>query len=80
MNSTQKPSPCCTSKLILRRLEMTSREATPLPPQASTGLARARPLSGPGLGVYLAIGTYFGIVATKGEVVSWFRIQEMFRF
>ena len=53
---------------------------TPLPPQASTGLERAGPLSGPGLRVYLAIGTYFGIVATKGEVVSWFRIQEMFRF
>ena len=44
------------------------------------GLTRARPLSGAGLGVYLAIGTYFGIVATKSEMVSWFRIQEMFRF
>ncbi len=59
---------------------MTSRETTPLPARASTGQARARPLRGTGLGVYLAIGTYFGIVATKGEVVSWFRIQEMFRF
>ena len=59
---------------------MTSRETTPLPAQASTGLAQARPLSGPGLSVYLAMGTYFGIVATKAEVVSWFRIQEMFRF
>jgi hypothetical protein len=59
---------------------MTSRETTPLPAEASTAVARARPLSGPGLAVYLAIGTYFGIVATKGEVVSWFRIQEMFRF
>ena len=29
---------------------------------------------------YLLIGIYFGIVATKAEVVSWFRIQEMFRF
>ena len=46
---------------------MTSRETTPLPAQVSTGLARARPLSGPGLGVYLPIGTYFGIVATKGK-------------
>ncbi len=26
------------------------------------------------------IGIFFGIVLTKGEVVSWFRIQEMFRF
>jgi len=57
---------------------MTNRET--IPDQASTGLARARPLSGRGLAVYLAIGTYFGIVATKGEMVSWFRIQEMFRF
>ena len=37
-------------------------------------------LTGAGLEVYLAIGMCFGIVATKGEVVCWFRIQEMFRF
>jgi len=30
--------------------------------------------------VYLIIGTFFGIVLMKSEVVSWFRIQEMFRF
>ncbi len=29
---------------------------------------------------YLFIGAYFGIIATKAEVLSWFRIQEMFRF
>jgi len=29
---------------------------------------------------YLLIGTAFGIVMTKSEAVSWFRIQEMFRF
>jgi uncharacterized protein len=29
---------------------------------------------------FLLIGTLFGIVITKSEVVSWFRIQEMFRF
>lgn len=29
---------------------------------------------------YLAVGTVFGIVFVKAEVVSWFRIQEMFRF
>jgi uncharacterized membrane protein YedE/YeeE len=28
----------------------------------------------------LALGTLFGIVLVKGEVVSWFRIQEMFHF
>ena len=29
---------------------------------------------------YLIIGTWFGILLTKSEAVSWFRIQEMFRF
>lgn len=29
---------------------------------------------------YLLIGTFFGIVLIKSEAVSWFRIQEMFRF
>jgi uncharacterized membrane protein YedE/YeeE len=29
---------------------------------------------------YLMVGTLFGIVFVKAEVVSWFRIQEMFRF
>ena len=30
--------------------------------------------------LYLLLGTFFGIVLIKSEVVSWFRIQEMFRF
>ena len=30
--------------------------------------------------VYLIFGTLFGIVLVKSEVVSWFRIQEMFLF
>lgn len=30
--------------------------------------------------LYLFIGLLFGIIMTKSEVVSWFRIQEMFRF
>jgi len=29
---------------------------------------------------YLLIGAYFGFVLVKAEVVSWYRIQEMFRF
>lgn len=33
-----------------------------------------------GLLVYVVLGTLFGIVLVKAEVVSWFRIQEMFRF
>ena len=28
---------------------------------------------------YLAVGIVFGVVLVKSEVVSWFRIQEMFR-
>jgi hypothetical protein len=32
------------------------------------------------LPVILALGIYFGIVLVKSEAVSWFRIQEMFRF
>jgi len=33
-----------------------------------------------GLLLYLLIGIGFGFVLTKAEAVSWFRIQEMFRF
>ncbi|PSK93163.1 DUF6691 family protein [Taibaiella chishuiensis] len=29
---------------------------------------------------YLVIGILFGILFVKSEVISWFRIQEMFRF
>jgi uncharacterized protein len=29
---------------------------------------------------FFVIGIYFGIVLVKGEVISWFRIQEMFHF
>jgi len=29
---------------------------------------------------YLVVGTLFGLTLTKTEAVSWFRIQEMFRF
>ena len=30
--------------------------------------------------LHLALGVLFGIILIKGEVISWFRIQEMFRF
>ncbi len=29
---------------------------------------------------FLMSGTIFGFILVKGEVISWFRIQEMFRF
>ena len=34
----------------------------------------------PALLPYLLLGVVFGFVLSKSEVVSWFRIQEMFRF
>src|SRR5204863_307120 len=50
---------------------------------ASAEMFGAEPTRGahaPGLWVYLLVGIAFGIVLTKSEVISWFRIQEMFRF
>ena len=29
---------------------------------------------------YLAVGALFGLIFIKAEIISWFRIQEMFRF
>lgn len=29
---------------------------------------------------YLLVGMVFGVIITRGEVISWFRVQEMFRF
>lgn len=46
---------------------------------AGTVAVDARPARD-GLLKYLLVGIAFGIVLTKSEVVSWFRIQEMFRF
>ena len=40
----------------------------------------SRGANAPGLWIYLLVGVLFGIVITKSEVISWFRIQEMFRF
>ncbi len=30
--------------------------------------------------IFLLLGVFFGIVLTKAQVISWFRIYEMFRF
>ncbi|MBL0741636.1 DUF6691 family protein [Chryseolinea lacunae] len=30
--------------------------------------------------LYLTVGIVFGLALTKGEAISWFRIQEMFHF
>ncbi len=30
--------------------------------------------------LFILLGTFFGILMTKSEAISWYRIQEMFRF
>jgi len=56
----------------------------PLPSQplaAKTEVPRLREYSAPReLVTYAAVGILFGVVLVKSEVVSWYRIQEMFRF
>lgn len=58
----------------------------PAPPPTSTPAdvpdRRAERDASPwrGLLVYLLLGLFMGVVFTKSEVISWFRIQEMFRF
>jgi uncharacterized protein len=48
---------------------------------ARTGRTQAEAQTrGPGLWIYLLLGIAFGFILTKSEVISWFRIQEMFRF
>lgn len=39
-----------------------------------------KPASGRGNWKFGLVGVFFGIVFVKAEVISWFRIQEMFRF
>ncbi|MFW5744546.1 MAG: YeeE/YedE family protein [Spirochaetota bacterium] len=57
-----------------------SNQESPRSGAPSGRSAEGRRLS-PGAAVtYLAIGVYFGIVLVKAEVVSWYRIQEMFHF
>jgi uncharacterized membrane protein YedE/YeeE len=48
--------------------------------QTSESLPSTPAERGPALLAYLLLGIAFGVVLTKSEVLSWFRIQEMFRF
>jgi uncharacterized membrane protein YedE/YeeE len=45
---------------------------------ASAGAAPRHPAAG--VVRYLFAGIYFGIVLTQSQVISWYRVQEMFRF
>jgi uncharacterized membrane protein YedE/YeeE len=56
---------------------ITAGEAAGYGPAHAPGPARSH---APGLWAYLLVGVLFGITITKAEVISWFRIQEMFRF
>ena len=60
---------------------MTSRPA--LRAVASTIVPPVRETAGPAVRaqlLYVSVGTLLGIVFVKSEVLSWYRIQEMFRF
>jgi uncharacterized membrane protein YedE/YeeE len=50
------------------------------PPRLTGGSHAPLTRPGTGLAAYLGLGILFGVVLVKAEVVSWFRIQEMFRF
>ena len=53
---------------------MQAQETTTSPTQAEGQIAELSWLA------HLLVGTVFGVIVTKAEVISWFRIQEMFRF
>jgi len=50
------------------------RETRPQPDETTDGKTENILLT------YFLFGIFFGITLTKSEVLSWFRIQEMFRF
>jgi len=56
--------------------------AAEAPPDIAHVPGESQQREGPGVGLlsYLLLGTLFGVVLMKAQVVSWFRIQEMFRF
>jgi hypothetical protein len=54
---------------------MNMARRAPAPARSTRAVAHATPIV-----VYFALGLIFGVTLTKAEVVSWFRIQEMFRF
>ena len=59
---------------------MTSSASTEVVPPHHAVAGHPAPAIHRGLLVYVMLGIAFGVVLTKSEVISWFRIQEMFRF
>ena len=58
----------------------TGATTSPLSASPTSADAQRRAAHAPGLWAYVLVGVVFGITLVKSEVVSWFRIQEMFRF
>jgi uncharacterized membrane protein YedE/YeeE len=59
---------------------MTGTTRSPdLAPGAVVAASRARSDAIVRVGSYLLVGVVFGAILVKSEVVSWYRIQEMFR-
>jgi len=62
-------------------------QSLPLKPRSSNdlgslheaSLAKTKPETGLANLKYLIVGLLFGVVFVKAEIISWFRIQEMFR-
>jgi uncharacterized protein len=52
--------------------------ATAAPAAKASPISDARQVAG--FLTYMALGAGFGFILAKSEAVSWFRIQEMFRF
>jgi uncharacterized membrane protein YedE/YeeE len=57
-----------------RAADLESLGTKPTPELAAT------PVRVAALAPYFVVGVAFGLILTKAEAVSWFRIQEMFRF
>ena len=60
-------------------IKMGGGGVTKTPPQAEAPVKEAGGESPVSLLKYLVVGALFGIVFVKAEIISWFRIQEMFR-
>lgn len=58
---------------------LTAAGSSPADKPLAGTVAPASGLRWPGLLASLLLGTVFGFVLLKGEIASWFRMQEMFR-
>ena len=66
----------------MSRPEIPDYESLEVAPKGPAAWAKAPVEDSRGLALlgYLLLGVYLGVIFVQSEVVSWFRIQEMFRF